>query len=219
MALHSGEVLGLVGPNGSGKTTLLRVVATLVRPSEGSGRVLGADLHSAERWSVRHRISLLAHAPALYPELTLQENTALVASLLGRPPNRVGEVLEAVGLGRAAGRLAERCSFGMLRRAEFARLLLVQPDLLLLDEPHAGLDPPAAGLVESLVEAVRRRGGATVVVSHDPGRLLPLVDRVVELSEGRLRDDMVSLHSQPNPNGPAPQAGEGEERTRQGALR
>ncbi|MGH8935622.1 MAG: heme ABC exporter ATP-binding protein CcmA [Acidimicrobiia bacterium] len=186
LELHSGESLGLAGPNGSGKTTLLRVLATLVSPSQGAGFVLGADLRSDQRWAVRSRIALLGHTPALYPELTLAENTELAARLTGRPTQGVAEVLRVVGLSAAADRRADRSSFGMQRRAELARLLLTEPDLLLLDEPHAGLDRAAAGLVEALAEATRRRGGAVVLVSHDTGRLAPLVDRLLELVGGKL---------------------------------
>jgi heme exporter protein A len=186
LELHPGESLGLAGPNGSGKTTLLRVLATLVTPSRGNGSVLGADLRSDQRWAVRSRIALLGHTPALYPELTLAENTELAARLTGRPTGGVREVLRVVGLSAAADRRADHSSFGMQRRAEFARLLLTEPDLLLLDEPYAGLDRAAAGLVEALAEATRRRGGAVVLVSHDAGRLAPLVDRMLELTGGRI---------------------------------
>jgi heme exporter protein A len=99
---------------------------------------------------------------------------------------RVGEVLELVGLAGARQRRAGRCSAGMLRRADLGRALLTAPRLLLLDEPHVGLDPAAAGLVGLAVAAVRRRGGAVLAVSHEPRRLQGLVDATVELADGRL---------------------------------
>lgn len=184
---EAGERIGLTGPNGAGKSTLLRVLATLLAPSSGVCRVLGADSRSPERFRVRPRIAFLGHEPALHPALSLAENLTFVARLRDAAPQRVQEVLEAVGLQAAQRRRVADCSKGMLRRAEIARAFLVEPELLLLDEAHAGLDPSSEHLVDTLVASVRSRGGTAVVVSHELQRLHPLVDRVVELVAGRLR--------------------------------
>lgn len=188
LAVGPGIAVGLVGPNGSGKTTLLRVLATLLRPAGGAGHVLGAELGTAAVTEVRPSIVLIGHVPALYPRLTLAENLRFLARLTGRPAGKVGEVLEAVGLGAAADRRAAQCSQGMLRRVELARARLFEPLLLLLDEAHSGLDQASVGLVDAVVGDVRRRGGTAVLVSHDPGRLVRLVDRVVEMDSGRVVD-------------------------------
>ncbi len=188
LGVRAGEVVGLIGSNGSGKTTLLRVVATLLPPSEGEGSVLGASLRAEERFGIRHRIGLIGHQPGLYPQLTLEENIAFVARMRGIDAAEVPKVLDRVGLGLARGRRAAACSHGMQRRAEFARLVLTRPDLLLLDEAHAGLDPQAADLVAHLVAGVRSRAGAAIVVSHEHARIAPLVDRFVELHGGALAD-------------------------------
>jgi heme exporter protein A len=187
LQVHAGEAVGLVGANGSGKTTLLRVLATLLPPTSGRGAVLGARLGSRARFAVRPAIALIGHVPSLYPQLSLADNLGLVARLLGRRPEEVLQALHAVGLAGARNRRAGNCSQGMLRRAEFARTLLTRPQLLLLDEAHAGLDPTASDLVEHLVTEIRDRLGAAVVVSHEPRRLGHLVDRTVELADGRLR--------------------------------
>jgi heme exporter protein A len=187
LQLHAGQAIGLAGANGSGKTTLLRVLATLLTPTSGGGAVLGARLGSRARFAVRPAICLLGHAPSLYPQLSLAENLGLVARLVGRRPELAMEALEAVGLAGARHRRAGHCSQGMLRRAEFARTLVTRPQLLLLDEAHAGLDPAASDLVALLVAEVRGRGGAAVVVSHEPRRLDRLVDRTLQLADGRLR--------------------------------
>ena len=185
LRLRVGEVLGVLGANGSGKTTLLHVLATLIPPSAGTGHVLDAALGSSECTAVRARIGLVGHQPGLYPQLTLAENLRFVARLTGRAAHAADRALADVGLGGAAQRRADRCSQGMQRRAELARILLTEPLLLLLDEIHAGLDPDAAGLVDEVVRRVRGRGGACVLVSHEPDRLTGLSDRLVRIAEGR----------------------------------
>lgn len=181
-----GEAVGLFGANGSGKSTLLRVLATLERPSSGGGTVLGATLGTDAVESVRPRIALVAHEPALLTNLSLEENLRLFAALGGRPSSRVMAVLAEVGLAGAAGRRAAICSNGMRRRAEFARVALAEPDLLLLDEAHVGLDVAAGALMERIVATAKDRGGAVVLVSHERERVERLIDRWVTLIDGRL---------------------------------
>jgi heme exporter protein A len=188
LRVDPGEAIGLVGANGSGKTTLLRLVATLLAPTSGTGEVLGAGLAAEERYEVRRRIGLIGHTPALYPNLTLEENTRFVAGLVGAPGGAVAAALDEVGLAGARHRRAVHCSHGMQRRAEFARLLITLPDLVLLDEAHAGLDRHAADLVAFIVDGVRSRGGGAILVSHEHNRMAPVVDRVVELRNGSVGD-------------------------------
>jgi heme ABC exporter ATP-binding subunit CcmA len=186
LSVLSGESVGLFGPNGSGKTTLLRVLATTLVPSAGAATVLGANLATGERFEVRSRVGLIGHVPALYPELTLAENLRFAAAITGRDEAQATEALAAVGLGGATERRVDECSYGMQRRAEFAREIMLEPDVLLLDEPHSALDVGAADLVAHLVADVRARGGASVLVSHDRARVTEIVDRSVELKAGTL---------------------------------
>lgn len=188
--LAAGSAAGLLGANGSGKTTLLRVLATLLRPTSGNGTVLGATLGTPDVEAVRGRIGLVGHEAALYPNLTLGENLELVASVIrGRPAHsEVRLALEQVGLAAAADRRAARSSNGMRRRIEFARLLILAPDLLLLDEAHVGLDPEAWGLVEHLIVDVTERGGCALVVAHEEERIRPIVDRVMTLVDGEITE-------------------------------
>jgi ABC-type multidrug transport system ATPase subunit len=183
-----GEAVGLFGANGSGKTTLLRVLATLTRPSSGGGTVLGAPLGTDAVERVRPRIALVAHDPALVANLTLGENLRLLALLAGRRVDDAARALEAVGLSGASGRRAAVCSNGMRRRAEFARVMLAEPDLLLLDEAHVGLDPAAGDLVARIVESVTGRGGGVVLVSHERERVGSLIDRSLTLADGRITE-------------------------------
>jgi len=186
LEINAGEVVGLFGSNGAGKTTALRLIATLIRPAEGSGTVLGADLTSPDRYDVRRRIGMIGHVPGIFPELTLAENLRYAARVAGVPTDRVETVLAAVGLAGAADRPAGASSHGMQRRAEFARELMIDRSLLLLDEPHSALDRDAVDLVEGLIERKAAEGGAVVVVSHDRDRINKIAHRTVELAGGTL---------------------------------
>lgn len=184
--LDQGECVVIQGPNGAGKTTLLRVIATLMTPTGGSGTVLGTRLGSREISSVRPDIGLAGHVPALAGPLTLLENLMLVARLTGRSKEDAAFALAQVGLAGAAGRPADRCSHGMRRRTDLARLFLDPPRLLLLDEPHAGLDSSAQPLVDELIRRVVGAGGGAVLVSHDPTGLSGLANRMLTLRFGVL---------------------------------
>jgi heme exporter protein A len=157
-----------------------------MKPTVGSARVLGVEVGGEGMTAVRRRIALLGHHPGLWGELTLIENLSFVGRLSGAGTDRVEEILQRVGLGGAMQRRADHSSHGMQRRIDFARVLLTEPDLLLLDEAHAGLDRAAQALVEVAVREVRRRDGAVVLVSHEPDRMLPLVDTTYALSGGSL---------------------------------
>ena len=189
VALGRGETLAVLGPNGAGKTTLLRILATLLRPSAGKVEVLGAAL-PRQAWKVRARIGFLGHEPLLYRELTVAENLAFhgrLHGLDGDGVDRAAELLERVGMDAAAEVRVNDLSAGMRQRVAVCRALLHEPDLLLLDEPHAHLDPGASELVEPLIGA--RSGHTRVLVTHDPGAGLAGADRVLALR----RDGAVAI--------------------------
>jgi heme exporter protein A len=185
LTVATGAVIGLTGPNGSGKTTLVRLVATLARPDTGRGEVLGAALGTDSVYPVRHRIGLIGHAPALIPELTLEENLSHIARLGGIDTAKVGRSLSVVGLEGAADRRASAGSHGMLRRAEIAIMLMRSPELVLLDEAATGLDSESADLVASLVARTTSEGGGVLMASHDPARLASC-HQVLSLERGRI---------------------------------
>ena len=186
LSLGPSDVLGVAGPNGSGKTTLLRLLATLVRLDEGSGRVLGASLGSSDVYAIRPDIGLIGHVPALISELSLRENLEHAARLAGKEIAGVDRSLRVVGLEGAADRKATQSSHGMLRRAEVARLLLTKPRLLLLDEAFSGLDTSARDLIDALIERAVSGGGSVVMVSHDATHLVDRCARIMTISSGRL---------------------------------
>lgn len=188
LTLQHGEVVGVSGPNGSGKTTLLRLLATLLPLADGSGQVLGADLGGNDFRTVRPRIGMIGHRPALIQELTLRENLIHLAKLAGVDVSRVDPVLEVVGLTNASSRRTSDSSFGMQRRVEVAQVLLRQPHLVLLDEALSGLDSAAQDLVSAVSARTTEGGGAVVMVSHDQAVLGRSCERVLALSKGSLEE-------------------------------
>ncbi len=188
LTLEAGQTLVVFGPNGAGKSTLLRVLATLLRPHGGSVRVLGSLLPD-EAYAVRGRVGMLGHEAMLYRELSARENLRYHARLHGLPPERVEELLERVGMrGRAADPLRE-LSRGMVQRVAIARAVLHDPELLLLDEPYAHLDPAAIDLVEPLLDGSGARSSPArtrVITSHDPTGGLAQADLVLGLRAGRV---------------------------------
>jgi heme exporter protein A len=182
LSLGAGQTLVVLGPNGAGKTTLLRVLATLLRPHAGEVRVLGHMLPD-EAWAVRGRIGLLGHEPLLYRELSARENLHFHARLHGVAFTRVEELLDAVGMGTRAEEPVRTLSRGMVQRVAIARAVLHDPELLLLDEPRANLDPAGAELVEPLIGP--ESGRTRVVCSHDPQADLAGADLVLGLRAGR----------------------------------
>jgi heme exporter protein A len=179
LALEEGRTLVVFGPNGAGKSTLLRVLATLLRPTQGVARVLGRDL-PRESWAVRGRIGFLGHEPLLYRELTGRENLSFHARLFGVGLERVDELLARLQLERRADDPVRTLSRGTVQRMAVARAVLHDPELLLLDEPRANLDPAASELVAPLLA-----GRTRVVTSHDPAGGLAEADLALGLRGGR----------------------------------
>jgi heme exporter protein A len=182
LSLARGRSLVVFGPNGSGKTTLLRLLAGLLRPHAGSMQVLGSELPQ-QAWAVRGRIGLLAHEPLLYRDLSAHENLAFHARLHGVPLARAEELLAVLGLQDRCREPLRTLSRGMVQRVAVARTVLHDPELLLLDEPRANLDPAASEMVEPLLAATATR--TRVLTSHDPATGLAEADLVLGLRAGR----------------------------------
>jgi heme exporter protein A len=174
--------LAVLGHNGAGKSTLLRILATLLRAQEGEVKVFGEPL-PRRAFAVRGRLGLLAHEPLLYRDLSGRENLSYHARLHGVAPERVEEVLEAVGMDRRADEPVRLLSRGMVQRLAVCRTVLHRPELLLLDEPRANLDPAVSALVEPLIG--RATGATRVLTSHDPRGALAEADLVLGLRQGR----------------------------------
>ena len=182
LTLAAGTTLVVFGPNGAGKSTLLRILATLLRPHAGTARVLGCDV-AREGWAIRGRVGLLGHDPLLYRELTARENLRFHARLHGVAAERIDALLARAGLADRADEPVRTLSRGLVQRVAVCRAVLHDPELLLLDEPRANLDPRSVELVEPLIG--RASGRTRVVTSHDPRGGLAEADVALGLRGGR----------------------------------
>jgi ABC-2 type transport system ATP-binding protein len=197
LRIAQGTVYGLLGPNGAGKTTTIRVLATLLRPDAGTVSVLGLDV-VRDAAAVRQKVSLTGQSASVDEELTGMEGLVLVGRLLGlswtQARTRAAELLEAFGLGDAAGRLVRTYSGGMRRRMDIAASLVTIPEILFLDEPTTGLDPRARNQVWELVRRIAAEGTTVLLTTQyldEADRLaarLAVVDHGRVIAEGTSRD-------------------------------
>jgi phospholipid/cholesterol/gamma-HCH transport system ATP-binding protein len=193
--IYRGEILVLLGGSGSGKTTLLRQILGLMKPDSGSICINGVDITSctaAKLKAVRRHIGVAFQESALFSSLTVQENAALPLEELTGLANRtislmVWMKLRAVGLGEAARLFPSELSGGMSKRAAIARAMALDPEILVFDEPSAGLDPiVAAGLDELILYLKQSLGITMLVVTHVLESAFRIADRIAMLHQGRL---------------------------------
>ena len=185
LVVADGEIVLVKGGNGAGKTTLLRALAGLVPVVDGDAEVLGCDLRR-DRRAVRRHVGLLGHAPGLYGDLSVADNLRFWARAAGRHDADLAAPMARLGVdGRLAAQRAGGLSAGQRRRAALAVLVVRQPRLWLLDEPHAGLDAPGRELVDLLVREAVAAGATVVLASHELERATALADRSVVLAGGR----------------------------------
>lgn len=195
LTVEPGEVLAVTGRNGSGKTTLLRIVATLLRPTRGTARVLGYDTAQSPE-AVRGHIGLLGHNAALYEDLTAAENLSFAQRMAGRKSDAaaVAHALEHVGLASSAGERVRGFSAGMRRRLGLARLVIRPPRILLLDEPYASFDYDGIDIVNEFAAGIARQDGVVLLATHDLTRALDIMTRRVHIADGRITDATVDAH-------------------------
>ena len=190
LSIPQGEILGLLGPNGAGKSTTIKLLLNLIRPTAGSAKVFGYAPSDAEG---RSRVGFLPENPAPYEYLTGIEFVTLAAQMARVPgaglKKRVGEVIEQVGMSRAAVLPIRKYSKGMIQRITLAQSLVSDPGLLILDEPTSGLDILGRRLVSDIILDQRKRGTTVILCSHIIPDVEVLADRVVVLIGGKLVKD------------------------------
>jgi heme ABC exporter ATP-binding subunit CcmA len=188
LRLAAGQSLALLGANGSGKTTLLKIVAGAASPTTGTVALFGRDARREPHLS-RPQIGLLASETYLYDDLTARENLRFTLTMAGRQASdqQLLQALEAVQLGVHAGDRVRSFSSGMKLRLAVARVQMLQPRILLLDEPYNSLDADGADLVDDWIRQVTNNGGAVVVATHDADRIVAIVDQIAQLERGALQ--------------------------------
>ncbi|HYC34883.1 MAG TPA: ABC transporter ATP-binding protein [Usitatibacter sp.] len=195
MRVERGKVVAIMGGSGCGKTTLLRLIGAQLRPTSGNVRVAGEDVHALDTaglYRLRRRMSMLFQFGALFTDLTVYENVAFpLREHTALPETMVRDLvlmkLEAVGLRGAHPLMPSELSGGMARRAALARAMVLDPMLVMYDEPFAGLDPIALAVIGRLIRKLNDALGATsIIVSHDVHECLQLVDYLYFVSEGRI---------------------------------
>ena len=186
LACRSGELVAIHGSNGSGKSTLLRILAGLMAPTQGHVSLTTA-------LAVPARFGFLGHTTHLFDQLTALENLTLAAQLARRDTAGSITLLDQLGVAPQAGHRVSTLSAGTRRRIGLARVLVTRPDILLLDEPLAGLDQAAADLVAARLVEERDAGRLVVVATHDVLRSQTIATSQVRLDRGRLAADATVL--------------------------
>jgi heme exporter protein A len=186
--VETGEFVALLGPNGAGKTTFLRILASLSRPSLGEVRVAGYAL-PGEAAAVRRRLGVVSHLPLLYGDLTAEENLRFYGRMYAveRLEARITEILEQIGLAGRRRDLVRTFSRGMQQRLAIGRAVLHDPEVMLFDEPHTGLDQDACIMLDSVLRQVAASGRTVVMTSHDLARASDLASRFDVLSRGSIQ--------------------------------
>jgi ABC-2 type transport system ATP-binding protein len=190
-ALAPGSMTGLLGGNGAGKTTTIAMILGLVMPTSGSAKVLGAEM-PRQRYQVLHRVNFESPYIDMPHRLTVRQNLKVFGKLyavqdLGA---RIADIAEQLELREFLDRPTGKLSAGQKTRVALAKALINQPDVLLLDEPTASLDPDTADWVRARLESFRKQHGATVLLaSHNMAEVERLCERVIMMKRGRIEDD------------------------------
>jgi heme exporter protein A len=197
--VQPGEFVALLGPNGAGKTTFLRILASLSRPALGEVHIAGYRLPE-QAASVRRRLGVVSHLPLLYGDLTAEENLQFFGRMYGviNLEDRISEVLDLVGLPARRRDLVRTFSRGMQQRLAIGRAVLHDPDVMLFDEPHTGLDQEASAMLDGVLREVAARGRTVVMTSHDLARSGDLASRFDILSRGTIAASVQREDIDPN---------------------
>jgi heme exporter protein A len=192
LSIKQGQTVAILGPNGAGKSTILKVIATLLKPSSGEVLINNMEIkkHALE---VKSLIGYLPHASLLYDHFTPLENLVLFGKLYGIKDveKRAKELIEKVGLSFFLHEPVKSFSRGMVQRVAIARAIIHDPRILLLDEPHTGLDQQAIAILNKVILEMKSQGTTTVMVTHDFKQAAEICDRIIIIKNGKIADDFL----------------------------
>ncbi|MHC0035962.1 heme ABC exporter ATP-binding protein CcmA [Pseudoneobacillus sp. C159] len=192
LSIEQGQTVGILGPNGAGKSTILKVLATLIKPTSGEVIINNKDLRK-NLLETRFLIGYLPHASLLYDHLTPLENLVFFGKLydVKNVEQRAKDLIEKVGLSFFIHEPVKSFSRGMIQRIAIARSIIHQPQILLLDEPHTGLDQQAIAILNKVILEMKGQGTTTVMVTHDFKQAAEICDRIIIVKNGKIVDDFI----------------------------
>lgn len=189
-SVRRGEIYGLLGQNGAGKTTTIKMLITLLAPTSGVCQVLGFDTFGQEKQVRNHINFIFGGETGVYRRLSARDNLRYFANLYRLPirqrEERIGKILELVGLADKADLLAETYSKGMIQRLQIARGLVNDPEILFMDEPTVGLDPLGARMLRDIIRELKAAGKTVLLTTHYLPEADELCDRIAIINKGKL---------------------------------
>jgi heme exporter protein A len=190
LSITQGETVAILGPNGAGKSTLLKVLATLIKPTSGLVKINGLDLKK-DHIEVKKMFGYLPHSSLLYDHYTPLENLVFFGNLYGVKDveNRARNLVNEVGLSFFINEPVKNFSRGMIQRIAIARAIIHEPKIMLLDEPHTGLDQGAITILNNVVLSMKEKGCTTLMVTHDFKQAVAICNRIIIVKNGKIADD------------------------------
>lgn len=190
LSISKGETVAILGPNGAGKSTLLKVLAALIKPTSGSVQINGMDLKK-NHVAIKKLLGYLPHSSLLYDHYSPLENLVFFGNIYGVKDveMRAMELVKEVGLSFFLNEPVKNFSRGMIQRIAIARAIIHNPEILLLDEPHTGLDQGAIAILNHVVLAMKEKGTTTLMVTHDFKQAAEICDRIIIVKNGKVVDD------------------------------
>lgn len=190
LSIKKGETVAILGPNGAGKSTLLKVLATLIKPTSGLVKINGLDLKK-DHIEIKKVLGYLPHSSLLYDHYSPLENLVFFGNIYGvkNVEEKAIQLVKEVGLSFFLNEPVKNFSRGMIQRIAIARAIVHDPEVLLLDEPHTGLDQGAITILNNVILSMKDKGATTLMVTHDFKQAAEICDRIIIVKNGKIVDD------------------------------
>lgn len=194
LSIKKGETVAILGPNGAGKSTVLKILAGLIKPTSGEIKIDGLDLKK-DSYDSKRKIGFLAHNSFLYDHLTPLENLKFFGKLYGvaNIEERAKKLIDEVGLSVFTHDLVQSFSRGMIQRIAIARAIIHEPEILLFDEPHTGLDQQAIKILNDVIIRMKQEGSTILMVTHDFRQAIETCDRFIIIKNGKVVDTLENI--------------------------